>query len=288
MEALEMKRRLVAFQVAEITESIVYRKLALIEKDPENKRVLESISDDEARHYEILSNHTGVLPPPNKLKIFWFYLIARVLGVTFGLKLMESGESKAQVKYGEFDNLDDIKQIAHEEEVHEQALIDMLKEEKLDYMGSIVLGLNDALVELTGALAGFTLALNDTKLVALIGSITGIAAALSMASSEYLSTRMEDESKHAVKASIYTGLAYIMTVVVLVLPFILLDDIFLALGLSLVAAVSIIAIFNYYYSVVKSESFRKRFLEMAILSLSVAAVSFGIGYLLKTFTGIEA
>lgn len=283
-----MKRRLVAFQVAEITESIVYRKLALIEKDAENKKVLESISDDEARHYEILSNHTGVLPAPNKRKILWFYLIARIFGVTFGLKLMESGESKAQVKYGEFDNLDDIKQIAHEEEVHEQALIDMLKEEKLDYMGSIVLGLNDALVELTGALAGFTLALNDTKLVALIGSITGIAAALSMASSEYLSTRMEDESKHAVKASIYTGLAYIMTVVILVLPFILLDDIFIALGLSLVAAVSIIAIFNYYYSVVKSESFRKRFLEMAILSLSVAAVSFGIGYLLKTFTGIEA
>ena len=36
---------------------------------------------------------------------------------------------------------------------------------------------------------GFTLALSDSKLIALTGSITGIAAALSMASSEYLSTK---------------------------------------------------------------------------------------------------
>ena len=50
-------------------------------------------------------------------------------------------------------------------------------------MGSVVLGLNDELVEFTGALAGFTLALSDHRLIALTGSITGIAAALSMASS---------------------------------------------------------------------------------------------------------
>ena len=51
---------------------------------------------------------------------------------------------------------------------------------RLEYMGSVVLGLNDALVEFTGALAGFTLALSDSRLTALTGSITGIAAALSI------------------------------------------------------------------------------------------------------------
>ena len=69
------------------------------------------------------------------------------------------------------------------------------------YTGSIVLGLNDALVELTGALAGLTLALQDTKLIALTGSITGIAAALSMGASEYLSTKSEDVDRSPVKAS---------------------------------------------------------------------------------------
>jgi VIT1/CCC1 family predicted Fe2+/Mn2+ transporter len=286
MDAKEIAQ-IVGFQRNEITESLVYHKLASIEKDPANKTILENISADEARHYELLKTFTNQSPPPKKYKANFFYIIARLFGVTFGIKLMENGENAAQDKYAEFDYLPEIKQIAHEEDEHEQALIKMLKEEKLDYMGSIVLGLNDALVELTGALAGFTLALQDSKMVALIGSITGIAAALSMGSSEYLSTRMEDGSKHALKASIYTGVAYLLTVVILILPFLVCSNLFLSLGITLFSAIAIIAIFNYYYSVVKGESFKHRFLEMAILSISVAGISFGIGYLLKSVFGIE-
>jgi len=110
-----------------------------------------------------------------------------------------------------------------------------------------------------------------------------------MASSEYLSTKSEvTEGKHPVKAAIYTGIAYIITVFTLVAPFILISNVLIALGVMLILALSIIAIFNFYYSVARSESFKKRFLEMAVLSFSVAGVSFLIGYLLKTFTGIEA
>lgn len=60
----------------------------------------------------------------------------------------------------------------------------LLDEERLRYTGSTVLGLNDALMELTGVLAGLTLALRDTKLIVLTGAITGIAAVLSMGVSE--------------------------------------------------------------------------------------------------------
>ena len=42
----------------------------------------------------------------------------------------------------------------------------------------------------------------------------------------------------------------------------------------LIIALSIIALFNYYYSIARSESFRKRFTEMAVLSFSVAALSY--------------
>lgn len=56
----------------------------------------------------------------------------------------------------------------------------------------------------------------------------------------------------------------------------------------LTMALIIIALFNYYYSVARGESFRKRFTEMAVLSFSVAGISFLIGYALKTFTGIDA
>jgi len=142
-------------------------------------------------------------------------------------------------------------------------------------------------VELTGALAGLTLALQNEKLIALSGLITGIAASLSMAASEYLSTRSEDTGKHPVRAAIYTGIAYIITVALLVLPYLLIQNYILDLIIALTTAVIIIAVFNYYISVAKGESFRERFLEMAGLSLGVALFSFIVGYFIRQWLGID-
>lgn len=277
------------FQEDEITSSIVYAKLAHIVKDSENKKTLLQIAAEEKAHYEILKRHTGKEVAPNRWRIFKYYWLARILGLTFAIKLMEKEERDAQEVYARYPEYPELEKLGRDEEVHEQKLIGLINEEKLEYMGSVVLGLNDALVEFTGALAGFTLALSNAHLIALTGSITGIAAALSMASSEYLSTKSEDgDSKHPVKAAVYTGIAYIITVVALVAPFIFIENVLVALGLMLVMALTIIALFNYYYAVARGESFKKRFLEMAILSFTVAGISFLIGYALKTLTGIDA
>lgn len=282
-------RKLITFQRNEITESIVYERLAAIEKDGSNRKVLLEIAVEERAHYHILKRYTGTDVKPEKKRILKYCWLARILGITFAIKLMESSEKSAHKSYASYTNDPELLRLAHEEEVHEERLIGLINEERLDYMGSVVLGLNDALVEFTGALAGFTLALSDSKLIALTGSITGIAAALSMASSEYLSTKSEgSEGKRPIKAAVYTGIAYLITVVSLVTPFILISNVLLALGVMLVMALIIIALFNYYYSVARGESFRKRFTEMAVLSFTVAGISFLIGYALKTFTGIEA
>ena len=120
---------------------------------------------------------------------------------------MEKGEVHAQNSYRKWTNEKDLQTMADEEEVHENKLIGLIDEEGLNYMGAVVLGLNDALVEFTGALAGYTFALQNPKLIALTGSITGIAAALSMAASEYLSSRADNDGKNAIKAVSYTHLA---------------------------------------------------------------------------------
>lgn len=282
-------REFIRFQRNEITESIVYERLAAIEKDESNRKILLQISAEEKMHYHLLKKHTGVDVAPEQKRILKYCWIARILGITFAIKLMESNEENAHHNYRQYTDYPELQRLAHEEEVHEEQLINLINEERLDYMGSVVLGLNDALVEFTGALAGFTLALSDSKLIALTGSITGIAAALSMASSEYLSTKSEGTGgKRPVKAAIYTGIAYLITVVSLVAPFILISNVLVALGVMLTMALVIIALFNYYYSVARGESFRKRFTEMALLSFTVAGISFLIGYALKTFTGIEA
>lgn len=284
----QTRKALLRFQQNEITESLVYTRLAAIEKNPVNREVLLRIASDEKKHYGVLKKYTGQEVAPDRWRVTKYYSLARTLGITFAIKLMEKGEEGAKRQYAAYTDYPELQQIAQEENEHEEHLITLLNEERLAYMGSVVLGLNDALVEFTGALAGFTLALRDAKLIALTGSITGIAAALSMASSEYLSTKSEGgEGKRPLKASIYTGIAYIFTVIALVLPFIFIENVLVALGVMLVAALLIIALFNYYYSVARSESFRKRFTEMAILSFGVATLSFLIGYALKEFTGIE-
>jgi vacuolar iron transporter family protein len=281
------KDLLFQFQKQEITGSTVYRKLAARQKDPHNREVLNRIADDELKHYNSYKSLTGKEVGINKWNVFKYTFLSSVLGPTFAIKLMEKNEGDDQILYSQLAHLPEIPAIIADEEKHERELIELINEEKLNYMGSVVLGLNDALVELTGALAGLTFALQNPSLIALTGSITGIAAAFSMAASEYLSTKSEDTGKHAVKASVYTGIAYIFTGVILILPYLLLNNIYLSLGLTLTAAVIIIAAFNYYYSVVKDEKFIRRFTEMAILSLSVASLSFGVGIILRKFFGIE-
>lgn len=123
--------------------------------------------------------------------------LARVLGLSFALKLMEGGEEDAQEFYTEVSKkYPKVKKIEKDEEKHERKLIRILKDERLDYAGSIVLGLNDALVELTGTLAGLTFAFGNSRIIAVTGLIMGVAAALSMAASGYLSSREEDVEKH--------------------------------------------------------------------------------------------
>jgi VIT1/CCC1 family predicted Fe2+/Mn2+ transporter len=282
------KKQFLVFQRNEITEYHIYLRLAKVTKDAANRAVLNRIAADELRHYEQLKKATGRDVTPDRFKVWKYVAIARILGLTFGIKLMEAGEVGAQESYGGYENeFEPIGLMASDENVHEQELIGLINEERLRYTGSIVLGLNDALVELTGALAGFTLALQNTKLIAMTGAITGIAAALSMATSEYLSTKAEETEKHPLKASVYTGIAYIFTVLVLIAPYLIFKNYFVCLGITLTLGVLIIASFNYYIAVAKDLNFRKRFLEMTCLSLGVAAVSFLVGFLLRKFTGIE-
>ena len=222
MKPIDPKTRkiILAFQKNEITEHFIYKKLLLLEKKENNRRVLGRISSDELRHYDIWKSYTGEEVRPNKFKIWWYVFVARVFGVTFGIKLMESGEEGAQEAYNQISRtVSAAKKVEMEENEHERQLIAMIDEERLKYIGSVVLGLNDALVELTGTLAGLTFALQNAQLVGVAGLITGIAASLSMGASEYLSTKAEGGEKNPLKASIYTGFAYVLAVTVLILIF---------------------------------------------------------------------
>ena len=276
-------------QQSELTESVIYEKIAAFAKGDENKQTLLRLAREEKAHYEIWKKYSGEEMKPQSGKVLWYTLIARVLGFTFAVKLMERGEENAQDEYAILaEEVEESVHIRQQEEEHETALLGMLDEETLQYVGSMVLGLNDALVELTGSLAGFAFALQNNKLIALSGLIVGISATFSMASSEFLAARSEGRSD-ALKSCSYTGIAYLVTVVLLIAPYLLLgsSQYILALICMLAVVVLIIAGFTYYTSVAQDQPFFSRFGEMAVISISVAVVSFIVGILAKQFLGVD-
>ncbi len=273
------------FQKTETTEYAIYSALADRVKGP-NGDVLRRIGRDEKRHSEIWAKHTGVTVSPSWWKVRFFLFLAAILGVTFAIKLLERGEEEAEKNYGLIaPHVPEANLILLEETEHESSLTALIDEEGLQYMSSMILGLNDALVELTGALAGFTFALDSGRIVALAGIITGVAAALSMSASEYLAQKTDDGDKKPLKAAFYTGAAYLFTVFVLVLPYILLASPFMALPVTILNGVAIIFFFTFYKSVVKDIPFRRNFLEMLFISLGVAGISFFIGFLARSVMG---
>lgn len=276
-------------QQNEITEHYVYCRLAKKVKDKHNREILLKIADDELKHYKFWKTVTKAEVKINKLMLYWYVFLAAVFGLSFTLKLMEKGERFLQRNYEKLlPYYPKVKQMQHDEHVHEAYILSLLNEERIAYASSLVLGLNDALVELTGALAGLTFALRDSKIVALSGMIVGFAASLSMAASGYLSAKEEEsEGKNPLKSALYTGTAYIITVVLLVLPYLLFENIYVSLAVMLGLALTIILGYTFYITTAKSLKFWKRFLEMALISMTVAVVSFGVGYVLRSVVGVE-
>lgn len=285
-QVLEIIRKM---QQNELTESVIYEKIAAFAKGEENRQTLLRLSREERAHYEIWKKYTGIEMKPQSGKVLKFTLLARVLGFTFAVKLMEKGEENAQEEYALLaEAVPESVQIRSQEEEHEQTLLGMLDEERLQYVGSMVLGLNDALVELTGSLAGFVFALQNNRLIALSGLIVGISATFSMASSEFLAARSEGRSD-ALKSCSYTGIAYLITVLLLIAPYLFFGatQYIPALICMLIMVVLIIAGFTYYTSVAQDQPFKGRFLEMALISIGVAVVSFFVGILAKKFLGVD-
>jgi VIT1/CCC1 family predicted Fe2+/Mn2+ transporter len=104
--------------------------------------------------------------------------------------------------------------------------------------------------------------------------------------SQWVAKRSEGRSD-AFKSCTYTGIAYLITVVLLILPFLLFTNYLYALATMLGVVVLIIAAFTYYTSVTGEQRFLRRFAEMALISIGVAVVSFGVGLLAKNLFGVE-
>jgi len=276
-------------QQNEINDYTIYKALALFQKDEKNKKIFEKIAKDEKSHYDFWVKITNKQLHPQNLIVWWYIFLVKIFGTSFALKSLERRENGAEEFYKElFEIYPESKKIYEQETQHELELIDMLNDKKLLYAGAIVLGMNDALVELTGTLSGLAFAFDKSLTVGLTGLIMGIAASLSMAGSAYFEAKENpSEEINPLIYSLYTGVSYILTTAILVIPFFIFDLIIESLILMFICAFLAIVSYNFYISVAKNLSFTKRVLQMSAITFGVALISFGIGYLVKYYFGIE-
>lgn len=280
------------FAQNEYRDYVIYRALAAVEPDPAFKRILAELTQHELgdlNFWRRLATRTNFRVGP--LALWRMRLLRRVFGLAFTAKLLERGEKQAILNYHRFLGQAagplraQVQEILRHEEHHERTLIAQIKEERIAFMGSITLGLNDALIELTGALTGFAFAFQRNRAVAVAGLILGAAASLSMASSAYLAARQEP-GKNPRKAALYTGLSYLAVTALLLLPFFLLPRVPAALAVMLGAVVAIVVGLSYYTAVVFDRDFRRSLTEMLLCSVGVAGASFLIGLLARRLTGV--
>ena len=291
MNDKDFRKMILDLQVNEITGREVYLSLSKNIKDSHNKALILEIADEELVHYNIYKKYTAEDVVPDKKKIIFYTILSKIFGYIFTIRLLEREEDRSLeilLNPEIAASVIDTKDIREQEEEHEERLISMLDEEKVSYISSIILGLNDALVEITGSLAGFTFAMQNTRIIALSGLITGIAASLSMAFSQYLAEKSAGKHNY-IKASLYTGVSYFITVLLLVFPFLIFPDNMYgaALALTLFVVIIVIFIFTFYISIVKKVNFRQRFIEMLSISMGVTVFSFLLGIVAKKLLGID-
>lgn len=283
------------FAYTQYKDYIIYKALAKREDESEFKRILGELIEHEREDFEFWRDRSSRKEySVSPLLVQMFVLVRTVFGLTFTARFLEGRERKMIARYHAY--LETIKDEAERERIHEiikheryheARMIEQVKEERVEFMSNIVLGMNDGLIELTGALVGFAFALQNHVLVAFTGLITGVSASFSMAASAYMQARHEpDDSKSPWKAAVYTGISYLVVVLLLVAPYFVFTSPFVALGAMFAVVLAIVASVSFYSSVLFSRPFFTQFSEMAVASIGVAALAFVLGTAVRMYIGM--
>jgi len=272
----------------------VYSYLAKIEKNEERKKILENFGKMEHEHYifwKSLMKKEMKDSSLDNIRIKLFILFKYIFGLIFTIKLMERNEKRVIEEYKkllnkfEGETKQKLELIIKDEIEHENFWMNQMKDDTTRYLGFIILGLADAIIEITGVHAGFLGVTASTIIAGIAGLVVGISASLAMASAAYLQAKQAEGSNPRISA-IYTGVFYILAAVALATPYFMTHDMLVAFLSSLVIAIMLIGFFNFYSSVIFERKFAKEFLTSTTIILVTASISFIVGEFLGNIFGI--
>jgi len=278
----------------EINTFLLYKTLSNYSKDNKIKEDLNKLSEQELEHYNFWKSLTGHECRADIKPGLLFRILYRLFGPVFTLQVLENNESATIDEYRQFlDKLEDdrqkstLKKIIQDEEAHERQIIGDMKDIRVKYLSYVALGLADAIVEVSGVHAEFLGATDKTIIAGVAGLVVGFSAALSMAGAAYLQAKQEKSIRASAGATV-TGISYLLTVVILALPYLLLRNILEAFVISLFFATSMISGFTYYTSIIHTQRFSREIIESLLMLFLTAIAGFFFGDLIGKIFGIKA
>lgn len=287
----------------EMLHKDVYERLAEREKDKTLRSLLKRLSNIEGRHVRIwggLIDTKAAASEPFRVRFMTAFMssVRSFLGLALTVKIIEYGESELKAKLNNALAM----QVNRKQrnavlklERSMDSVEDPLQQQIVEYspvlrnIRDVIFGMNDGLVEVLAAVAGFGAALQQPTLVLLAGFIVAVSGTLSMAGGAYLSTEYErsikiDESKGRSSARLsaaYVGLFYIVGAAFPLLPFALGFGGYYGIIGSIIVTAIVLTIVSSLISVVSDTSIAKRVVRTLAISLGIAAVTIIIGVIAR-------
>jgi len=308
----------------EIFAYTFYKQLASYIKDAEIKEKLLKMAEMEKRHAQfwksfLSSSISEDLSKIDKIKLKLYILLYKIFGLNIIFKVIELEERSAVKEYYRLyksNVLDATSQKELAKIIEEEILHENIAEEKNDrteHIRDIFLGMNDALVEISAALAGLiSLYPSNSFLVGITGTIIGTAGALSMSVGNYISVKNQKEVKEQEnfekkilkslgkkveieelkenpwKSAYYTGIFYLIGTIIVVYPYFLGLPTYYAFLLSLASASLTWIIAGIAVGLSSGISLRRKALEMLLTGWGATLLTYLLGAALNNIAGVNA
>ncbi len=279
----------------EYTDYLVYKRLSESSrtKDPKMREILDTLSRTEYGHYEFWKKYMPAdsRVSPNRSAIYLTLFLRLIFGNTFAIKYLEKHETAVIKKYKSVKDAipeadrRQFDEMVRDEEEHENTFLGQMQGPYLKYISFIILGLADAIVEISGIHAGSLGIYHSTEITGLAGIVAGASASIAMASAAYAQAKQGFAGSPAISA-VFTGVSYFINAVVLATPYFLTRSQLTAISTSIILAILIIAFISYYNSIVSQGRFLRDFTELAGIMLGASAALFVFGLLIRSVFGI--
>ncbi len=306
-------RRLVLDELFDLS---LYREFAKTAKG-EAKKTLEELIPIEEKHLAFWQDFFKIrearLNFGGRIRLFIFALICRIFGEAAIHLILEAIEVYGVRKYlniwrqnqgrplGEA-----VREILEDEIQHEDVVVSRLAERKInpERIRNIILGVNDGLVEIVGAVSGFFAAFQNPGTVLIASFTVAVAGAFSMAAGTFSAVGSErevrdieqgkkvflggeeskEEPNQPLSSALAVGISYFLGSLVPVLPvFFGATNIivpFLAAGL-------VIALVSFVLAFLSGMEIKKRIaINLFILALAIG-VTYTVGTIVQKYWGIE-